>query len=347
MFEIVISLCLAGQPDICRDQLVPTAVTQTLDQCVAMLDSVPANASLLVPPGTLVSDPVCQLSGPRLALNEVSEGVYVHEGRIEEASPDNRGDIANVGVVIGSNAIAVIDAGGSRAVGEGLYRTIRALSPLPISHLILTHMHPDHVLGASVFAGAGAEVIGHPDLKRALLDRRESYLTGFEALIGSQGFLGTGITLPGDEEMPAELDLGGRVLKLEAWPTAHSPTDLTVFDEMSGTLFAGDLVFDRHTPALDGSLMGWIAALADLETRPVRYLVPGHGGPVLRIPQGLMPLQRYLEALASDTRAALARGESLGVAVEHIARDQIGTWQLFDLFNTRNATVAYTELEWE
>ena len=49
-----------------------------------------------------------------------------------------------------------------------------------------------------------------------------------------------------------------------AWPTAHSDSDLTVLDEQTGTLFAGDLVFLPHVPVLDGSLRGWLNVIDEL-----------------------------------------------------------------------------------
>jgi hypothetical protein len=63
-----------------------------------------------------------------------------------------------------------------------------------------------------------------------------------------------------------ELDLGGRVLSLRAWPTAHTDTDVTVFDDASQTLWLGDLLFVDHIPVLDGNLRGFLSAIADLKT---------------------------------------------------------------------------------
>ena len=169
----------------------------------------------------------------------------------------------------------------------------------------------------------------------------------FSRLLGP-GFLGSALPqVARGLDQIAELDLGGRVLDLRPWPLAHSGTDLTVFDRQSGVLFAGDLVFDDHTPALDGSLTGWQQVLEDLAALPVTRLVPGHGGPVLDWPEGAAPQRRYLEVLARDTRAAIAAGERLGQAIPHVAASESGRWRLFDTFNPRNATQAFTELEWE
>ena len=72
-----------------------------------------------------------------------------------------------------------------------------------------------------------------------------------------------------------KLDLGSRTLTLQAWPTAHSDNDLTVFDEQTKTLFAGDLVFLSHIPVLDGSIRGWPGVIEELGTLSARPVIPG------------------------------------------------------------------------
>ena len=209
-------------------------------------------------------------------------------------------------------------------------------------------MHPDHVLGAGLFSQAGAQVVGHAGLDRALADRQRNYAESLARLIGADRFLGSGAVATDRQlDATATLDLGDRMLTLRAWPRAHTGTDLTVYDPQSGVLFAGDLVFDRHIPALDGSLRGWQAVLREMRDLPVVLLVPGHGGPVLDWADGAAPMQRYLDVLADDTRDALDAGMRLGDAVETIAASEAAHWQLFEAFNARNATVAFTELEWE
>jgi len=201
---------------------------------------------------------------------------------------------------------------------------------------------------ATGLAQAGAEVVGHVNLPRALIDRQEAYLTNFGRLIGDADFLGTRVVMPDIVvDQADQLDLGNRMLALRAWPNAHTGTDLTVGDPATGLLFTGDLMVDDHAPALDGSVLGWQDVLVQMQTLPYRQIVPGHGGPLLDWPQSAAPLEDYLDVLINDTRAAIARGDTLGQAVESIAQSQSDNWALFDLFNPRNATVAFTELEWE
>lgn len=285
---------------------------------------------------------------PPLSMVEVAPGVFVHPAPVALASPENRGDIANVGFVVGDEAVAVIDAGGSREVGGALLAAVRARTDLPVRWLVLTHMHPDHVFGASVFKEAGATVIGHARLPAALASRAESYEAALLRQIGPEAARGTRLVLP-DEVVAGRrsIDLGGRVLDLEAFPTGHTDNDLGVMDRATGTWWLGDVVFDRHLPSVDGSITGWVDLLDRLAGEPAARVVPGHGSPSLPWPSGADPLRQYLEALVAETRTALAEGESLGTATRHLGEDLRDGWELFDDFNAQNATAAYRELEWE
>ncbi|KSV80487.1 beta-lactamase [Sinorhizobium fredii USDA 205] len=353
VFEAFVTICMlaAAGPvsplpgETCRIALLPGFAAETKAPC--------EHASRLAAPqpASVKAEglPFCALR-PRSALgfSEAAPGVFVHLGKVAEPDPANVGDVSNIAFVVGSRGIAVIDAGGSRKVGEEIYLAIRERSTLPITHLILTHMHPDHVFGADPLREAGAAVIGHANLPRALADRAETYRANFARLIGEAAFLGSQAPVPdrviAEQEM---IDLGDRVLELRAFPSAHTASDLTVFDRTSGILFAGDLLFDTHTPALDGSLRGWLAALSRMQGSSARRVVPGHGGPLLDWPQAAEPVERYLGALEADTKRALDDGLALGPATEVIGRSEADRWLLFDLFNPRNATVAYTELEWD
>ena len=143
-----------------------------------------------------------------------------------------------------------------------------------------------------------------------------------------------------------ELDLGSRTLALRAWPTAHSDNDITVLDNATKTLFAGDLVFLTHTPVLDGSIRGWLTAIDELGALPAQRVVPGHG-PVSEWPAALADERRYLETLASDVRAFVTSGTPISVAANAAAASERSRWQLFDDYNARNATTAFSEIEWE
>src|SRR6056297_3446673 len=347
MFEAILTLCLIGAEPVCRDRLLPGYAVASEAGCRAALAESPPDLAGLAE-GLEVSGPDCRAAGEVLEVAEVAPGVFAHLGQVAEPDAENRGDVSNLGFVIGGAGVAVIDTGSAPWMGEAVWRAIRARTDLPVRHVILTHMHPDHVFGAGVFERAGARVWGHAGLPRALADRQANYLESLRASVGAAAFVDASApTLSDPVADRAEIDLGGRVLALRAWPVAHTGNDLTALDRPTGTLFAGDLLFDGHIPALDGSLRGWRAVLADLQAMEFARVVPGHGGPSLRWPEGAAPLARYLQVLERDTRAALDAGARLSEAVRTVAQAEAAQWDLFEAYNPRNITVAFTELEWE
>ena len=345
MFEAILTICLLAAGDGCRDALLPGYEAVTEDACKAALAAHPPTR---FPEGHAPYGPRCTPVGAALSFDEIAPGLFVHRGQIAEPDRDNRGDVSNIGFVVGEKSVAIIDTGSARWMGEAIWRAVRASTELPISHVILTHMHPDHVFGASAFAETDALIVGHTALDRALADRQENYRQSLASLIGPVAFLGTepvSINVAVDNSL--QIDLGSRRIDLRIWPIGHTGTDLTVLDEESGILFTGDLVFHEHLPALDGSLRGWQAVLSEMASLPATRIVPGHGGPILDWPAGAAEVGRYLQVLERDTRAAINQGQRLGDAVNEIAASEAKHWHLFDAFNPRNATVAFTELEWE
>ena len=279
---------------------------------------------------------------------EVAPGVFVHQGRYEMQSPQNRGDMANAAFVVGDEAVAVIDTLGSAVVGHELREAIRAVTEKPIRYVINTHMHPDHVFGNAAFKEDNPAFVGHYKMARGLVSRADQYLATNKRMLGEEAFEGIEIVLPTlAVEDKLTLDLGNRTLVLEAQPTAHTDNDLIVTDTKTGTLFLGDLLFSVHVPTLDGSIKGWLALIDELETRKVARVVPGHGPHAMDLPGALAPEQLYLTTIAEDVRRLIADGKTLEDATKTAGFSERDTWKLFDQYHVRNVSAAFAELEWE
>ncbi len=279
---------------------------------------------------------------------EVAAGVFVHRGQNGVYTPANGGDICNTGFVVGRDAVAVIDTGGTAHLGQALKAKIAAITDRPIRYVINTHMHPDHVLGNAAFRAEGTQFVGHYKLGPALSARAERYLAFNKEAVGEQAFAGTEIVLPTLKvENALEIDLGDRKLVLTARPTAHTDNDLTVRDVQTETVFLGDLVFSGHIPTIDGSIRGWLALLDVLENEPAKRIVPGHGPTSMDWPGAAAPVRRYLTTVANGVREAIREGLTLRDAVETVGLDERDQWELFDEFHRRNVSAAFAELEWE
>ena len=294
-----------------------------------------------------------------LEVTELAPGVFMHLGRLEDWLPENGGDVANLGFVVGSRCVAVIDTGGTPQVGTRLRAAIALKTALPVCFVINTHAHPDHVLGNAAFMPAAARTGAAPDAQapaqfvasrkfNAAMAAREPFYRNalqrdFGIALAHESVAYASLQV----DQTLDLDLGDRVLTLTTWPTAHTDNDLTVLDGRTRTLFLSDLLFVEHMPVLDGNLRGWLGVMKQLATLDVAVAVPGHGPASRDWPAALAVQQEYLEALLRETRAAVKANVTLAQAVQRVGTDAARPWLLSERFHRRNVTAAYAELEWE
>jgi quinoprotein relay system zinc metallohydrolase 2 len=306
---------------------------------------------------------------------EIAQGVYLRPGIQEEFSTHNHGHIANIGFIVGTQGVAVIDTGSNYQEGLALRRMIREITQLPIAYVVLTHMHPDHVLGAAAFKQDKPVYIGHRQLADALARRQSTYLKRMKEILGDIAD-GTEMIFPSltvSVDQVKRLDLGGRALYLQAYPTAHTNNDLSIYDESTGTLWLSDLLFVGRIPVVDGSLPGWLKVLDKLSNQPcvdiasarakphsaalkdtpeslcgeVKRIVPGHGPVVTRWQQALSDQKHYLEVIAEGIRGIIKKGGTITQAVETVGWEEQDNWLLFREYHGRNVTAVFAELEWE
>lgn len=281
------------------------------------------------------------------AVTEVAPGNYVHYGSLDERTLENLGDQANIGFIVGERCVAVVDPGGSLAVGQALKAALRRVTDKPVCYVIITHVHPDHFFGAAAFKDDGPVIVGHENLPRALAARARTYVNALTRDLGEHG-AGSEVIAPTQLVRGEQLlDLGGRVLRLKAWSPAHTDNDLTVYDESTGTLWLGDLLFVDHTPVVDGTILGFLAVIDELAGLAPAHFVPGHGKTDASLQAALAMERAYLDMIVRETRAAIRGRKTIQEAVDSVGLSASGDWVNFDGFHRRNVTAAYAELEWE
>ncbi|MBA4285708.1 MAG: MBL fold metallo-hydrolase [Xanthomonadaceae bacterium] len=277
----------------------------------------------------------------RLQARKVADGVYALIGKIENFSRENGGNIVNTGFIIGVDGVIVIDTGPSKAYGEQQRAAIAQLTAKPIVQVLLTHSHPDHVLGNQAYPGV--PVASLPATAVTLTQSGDALLGNLYRLVGD-AMRDTEVRLPNAVAADGALSVAGRKLRLIA-ARGHSDGDLMVFDEASHTLFAGDLVFFERAPTTpNADLPQWLETLDALDGFEFAVLVPGHG-PVLHDHAGIAQTRDYLRWLRDSLQGAARRGLDMPEVLQLPMPERFRTLAVLKTEYERSVTHLYPAYE--
>lgn len=246
-------------------------------------------------------------------LNPVAlgDGVWMVEGAQEAINQTNGGAIANVSILDSSAGAIVIDTGPSHKYGDALAALAKELTGKPIARVYNTHFHPDHVMGNQ---GFDARLIAAP---QGVVDGLKELGNAFaDAMYQSAGdwMRGTEVVLPATVLTGNVEDFGNRRIRTLAM-RGHTASDLVLYDEVSGIMFTGDLVFlDRAPTTPHASIEKWRQTLANLGAIPFSKLVPGHG-PAEASVRGIEQTRQWLEALWQIVIDAFEKGLDMTEAI--------------------------------
>jgi len=243
----------------------------------------------------------------------LAEGVWLLEGSTANFDKANGGNIVNTGFIVTDSGVVVIDSGPSRRYGEAMREAIARVTDRPIIKVLLTHHHPDHVLGNQAFADVPiAALAGTTELLR---EQGNAMAENMYRLVGDW-MRGTEVVLPTESVTTGTLEVGGRTLRLLAL-RGHTGADLAILDERSGVLFAGDILFFQRaltTPNSPG-LDVWLDDLTTLEALPWKRLVAGHG-PVADDAEPFRQMRDYLGWLDGLLRDAARSGADMNEVIQ-------------------------------
>jgi len=248
-----------------------------------------------------------------LQPRQIADDVWLLEGSTDNFDKANGGNIVNTGFIVTDAGVVVIDSGPSRRYGEAMRAAIASVTDRPVIKLLLTHHHPDHVLGNQAFTDVPiAALAGTTELLR---EQGNAMAENMYRLVGDW-MRGTEVVLPTETLAPGTLEIGGRALRLLAL-RGHTGADLAIFDERSGVLFAGDILFYQRaltTPNSPG-LDVWLEDLDTLEALPWKRLVAGHG-PVADDAAPFLQMRDYLGWLDGLLREAANGGADMNEVIQ-------------------------------
>ncbi len=263
-----------------------------------------------------LSQPVLADLEYALQPRQIAEGTWLLEGSTDNFTKSNGGNIVNTAFIVTDSGVVVIDTGPSRRYGEALRKAIAATTDKPVIQVLLTHHHPDHMLGNQAFAdvpiGALAGTI------ELMHEQGDALAENMYRMVGDW-MRGTEPVLPTQTLGAGTLTMGGHPLRLLAL-SGHTGADLAILDEKTGVLFTGDLIFYQRaltTPNTPG-LGVWLADVDQLEALPWKVIVPGHG-PLALDHQPFIQMRDYLSWL--DT--LMTEGAANGADMSELIRSPI------------------------
>ena len=258
----------------------------------------------------------------------------------------------NSGVVVGDNAVMVIDTQATPRAAQTVIEKVRSVTDKPIRYVVLSHYHAVRTLGASAYAAE--HVISSEATREMIVERGahdyKSELQRFPRLFQAADTI-PGLTMPTmtfNERLT--IWLGKLQVEIIQMGRGHTKGDTVVWLPEEGTLFSGDLVGSRAAPyAGDGHFKDWPVTLQKLRDVHSEALLPGRGDAMVgseAIEEGLAGTQAFLDELYAIVAAAADAGEAVKQAYDKaVARLQprYGNWTLFDHSLPFSVSRAYDE----
>ena len=279
----------------------------------------------------------------KISFDKLSDNAYAYTA---EGDP-------NSGIIIGDDAVMVIDTQATPVMAADVIRRIREVTSKPIKYVVLSHYHAVRVLGASAYQAQ--QVIASQDTYELIVERGEqdkaSEIGRFPRLFDAVESVPAGMTWPTlTFSGKMTLWLGKLEVQLLQLGRGHTKGDTVAWLPQQKILFSGDLVeFDATPYAGDAYFQDWPQTLDAIAALKPEKLVPGRGDALqtpAQVQAGLAGTRAFVSELYASVKAGAAAGKDLkSVYRETLARlrPSYGQWVIFDHCMPFDVTRAYDE----
>ncbi len=286
------------------------------------------------------------LEQKKVSFEKLSEHAYAYTA---EGDP-------NTGIIIGDDAVMVIDTQATPVMAQDVIRRIREITDKPIKYVVMSHYHAVRVLGASAYMAEGGEqIIASRDTYDLVVERGEfdkaSEIGRFPRLFQNVESVPEGLTWPTMTfEGRMSIWLGQLEVQLIQLGRGHTKGDTVAWIPSEKILFSGDLVeFDATPYAGDAYFKDWPQTLDNVAALQPEKLVPGRGAALTtpeQVQAGLSGTRDFIRDLYQSVQAGAAAGKDLRAVYEETfakLQPKYGHWVIFNHCMPFDVTRAYDE----
>ncbi|HRL98784.1 MAG TPA: MBL fold metallo-hydrolase [Acidovorax sp.] len=279
----------------------------------------------------------------KVSFDKLSDHAYAYTA---EGDP-------NTGIIIGDDAVMVIDTQATPVMAQDVIRRIREVTDKPIKYVLLSHYHAVRVLGASAY---GAEhIIASQDTRDLIVERgqfdKDSEIGRFPRLFQNVESVPPGLTWPTMTFTGRmTLWLGSLEVQILQLGRGHTKGDTVAWLPQEKILFSGDLVeFDATPYAGDAYFQDWPQTLDNIAALQPEKLVPGRGAALqtpAQVQAGLAGTRAFISDLYASVKESAAKGEDLRKVYEATfakLQPKYGHWVIFNHCMPFDVTRAYDE----
>jgi len=283
------------------------------------------------------------LQDKKVSFTKLSDHAYAYTA---EGDP-------NTGVIVGDDAVMVVDTQATPVMAEDVIRRIREITDKPIRYVVLSHYHAVRVLGAAAYRAE--HVIASEDTLALIRERGEqdkaSEIGRFPRLFRNVESVPPGLTWPTITfSGKMTIWLGKLEVQLLQLGRGHTKGDTVVWLPAERILFSGDLVEYGATPYAGDAYFGdWPQTLDRLAALKPAKLVPGRGAALeneAQVAAGLAGTRSFIADVFASVQASAAAGRDLKAAYRaalDAVRPKYGHWVIFDHCMPFDVSRAYDE----